>query len=238
MDTEYAVRRTARLRPTTREAGVGGCREGVTLPLAAMRPSCSPRERPAPADGFSRKVLEQDAIAPAWSPQKIGLTREPSPQPAGVPLAPDRDMSRILESEELGASFGGLFPEPLQGVIHHAERLSVALSLLETDEGREMATGPRELSLSETWIVGRASEVEALVGDVVGDWRSGRVSTKTASVVIERYLMSLHHAMLLSTPYGGPTCCSSAQRTLTVDFFASHDHGRAPPPLVHIAERK
>jgi hypothetical protein len=133
--------------------------------------------------------------------------------------------------------FEAIFPDPLRGVVNHAERFSIALSLAELDESRDTKTGPREMSLSETWVVGRADEIKAFVGDVVRDWSAGALSTSAASVTIEGYLTSLHRFMAIGTPLGEPTCC--AQDSITVDFFArglrSMSYPRAnpcAPPLV------
>src|SRR5262249_200918 len=112
-------------------------------------------------------------------------------------------------SFEGSSPFDERFPEPLQGAVHHAERFSVALSLAEVDESRAIETGPRELSLSETWIVGRAGEIEAVVRDVVETWRSGALPIKSAAAAIESYVLSLHRGMAEKTCLGEPTCCSN-----------------------------
>lgn len=136
------------------------------------------------------------------------------------------------------------FPEPLQSIVNHAERFSVALALAETDQSRDVATGPAELSLSETWLVGRAGEVEAVVGDIVGDWRSCGLSSRSASAAIECYLIGLHRSMARDASFGEPTCCSVSQESMTVDFFAAPRDQRGasypkmlpvmPPPLAHL----
>jgi hypothetical protein len=60
--------------------------------------------------------------------------------------------------------FGQGFPEPLQSVVNHAERFAIALSLAERDQCS--AIGARELTLSETWVIGRAGEVRSFVEDI------------------------------------------------------------------------
>lgn len=129
--------------------------------------------------------------------------------------------------------FEAIFPDPLRGVVNHAERFSIALSLVELDESRGTKTGPRELSLSETWVVGRADEIKAFVGDVVRDWSAGALSTPAASVTIERYLTSLHRYMAIGTALGEPTCCSPD--SVTEDFFVARSlramgYPRVTPP--------
>jgi hypothetical protein len=134
--------------------------------------------------------------------------------------------------------FDERFPEPLQGVVNHAERFSVALSLAETDESRDAETGPRESSLSETWVIGRAGEIETVVRDIVGDWRSGALAIKSAAAAIESYVLALHRGMSRETSLDEPTCCSN---TLTVDLFSPREprllsYPKAPcaagPPVV------
>ena len=68
----------------------------------------------------------------------------------------ERDMLRGGSDNTMNP-FDQRYPEPLQGVVNHAERFTVALELAETDQSRDVATGPAELSLSETWVVGRAT---------------------------------------------------------------------------------
>jgi hypothetical protein len=137
--------------------------------------------------------------------------------------------------------FDQRFPEPLQGVINHAERCAVALTLAETDQSRDVATGPGELTLAETWVVGRAGEVEAVVDDIVVDWQRGKLTMRSASAAIECYLIELHRGMTAATSLGEPTCCSIAQESVTMDFFSSLEQrvvsyprmsrAVAPPPV-------
>ena len=115
------------------------------------------------------------------------------------------------------------FPEPLQSVVNHAERFSIALGLAETDQSRTAATAPHGLALSETWLVGRAGEVESLVGDVVHEWRAGLLTAKGAAAVIEFYLRAAHRGMRDSAGLGNPTCCSSAHECATMDFATPRD---------------
>jgi hypothetical protein len=119
--------------------------------------------------------------------------------------------------------FGQGFPEPLQSVVHHAERFSAAVGLAETDQRRAVATGPRELTLSETWLVGRAGEVESVVEDVAREWRVGVLSAKGAAAAIEFYLRALHRGMRDTAGLAGPTCCASAHECLTADFSTPRD---------------
>lgn len=115
------------------------------------------------------------------------------------------------------------FPEPPQSVVNHAERFSIALGLAETDQSR--AAAPHGLALSETWLVGRAGEVESLVGDVVHEWRAGLLTAKGAAAVIEFYLRAAHRGMRDSAGLGNPTCCSSAHECAPMDFAT-------PPNLI------
>ena len=117
--------------------------------------------------------------------------------------------------------FGQGFPEPLQSVINHAERFSIALLLAERDQA--IATGLRELSLRETWVIGRAGEVESFVEDVVYAWRAGAFTVKSAAAAIEVYLRTLHRCMHDKTALGGATCCASANECVTVDFSTADD---------------
>ena len=142
------------------------------------------------------------------------------------------------------------FPEPLQGVVNHAERFCAAVALAETDQCIDAAEDARELSLSETWVVGRAGEIEAVVDEVLADWRSGKLSLRGASAAIESYLVRLHRRMVDETCLDEPPCCSSAQESLTVEFFASSGQFAStyprdplkkmpalPPPMVQAAGR-
>ncbi len=117
--------------------------------------------------------------------------------------------------------FGQGFPAPLQTVVNHAERFSIALLLAERDQG--VATGGRELLLPETWVVGRAAEVESFVEDIVYDWRAGAFTPKSAAAAIEAYLRSLHRGMRDKTALGGASCCASAHECVTVDFCTPDD---------------
>lgn len=142
------------------------------------------------------------------------------------------------------------FPEPLQGVVNHAERFCAAVALAETDQCHEVAEGARELSLSETWVIGRAAEIETVVDGIVADWRSGKLSLRGASAAIEGYLVHLHRRMADQTCLDEPPCCSSALESMTVDFFASSGQFASsyprdplkrppvlPPPIVQAAGR-
>lgn len=121
----------------------------------------------------------------------------------------------------LSTPFDALLPDPFRLVVGHAERFCAALTLAEVDESRQSITGPRELGLSETWIVGRAGEVEAFVADVVREWEAGGLCEKSASAVIEGYLTALHRRMASDDALAAPSCCSSAHESVTLDFFAS-----------------
>lgn len=125
--------------------------------------------------------------------------------------------------------FGPGFPEPLQGVVNHAERFSAALGLAEADHRRLAAAGTE--NLAATWIIGRAAEVEALVEDVVYEWRAGAQSAKSAAAAIESYLRSVHHNMDDRSTFGRPTCCAREGEYATADFSASHAH---PYPCVAV----
>jgi hypothetical protein len=131
--------------------------------------------------------------------------------------------------------FGQGFPEPLQSVVNHAERFSVALALAETDQIRARASASRELSLPETWLVGRAGEVDSLVGDVMHECLTGLLSPKGAAAAIEFYLRTVHRGMRDKAGLTSPTCCSSAHECVTVDFATPRDlvamsYPCAPPP--------
>jgi hypothetical protein len=109
--------------------------------------------------------------------------------------------------------FGPKVPAPLQGIIHHAERLCDLLARREGIAAASKAPG-------ETWREGRIEEIEIVVGLVVGDWQAGRVSAEGAARTAASYLDDLHAGAQARLGVDRVlSCCEEdgARTTLVVD---------------------
>lgn len=108
--------------------------------------------------------------------------------------------------------FGPFYPRPLQSSVSHAERLARAVAVALADTPRADVLETR--SPAEVWLIGRAGEIEALVGDVVADWRAGIASARAASATIDGYLEHLHRGFVVHAGAGSPPCCRPSEATV------------------------
>lgn len=99
-------------------------------------------------------------------------------------------------------TFGPFYPQALQSVVSHAERL---VSLL----AREEARGGGD-DLADAWLAGRAGEVERFVEALVEDWRLGRRTCAAAAAALADYLHALHEGMAEYLHIRAPECCADA----------------------------
>ena len=107
--------------------------------------------------------------------------------------------------------FGPNCPEALRMVVHHSERLAAAASSAHADLERlfQPRAGIREPGAREAWLIGRSSEIEAFVLDVLADWRRRALTTSAAVFALEAYLEAVHEGMRARVTFGGrPSCCS------------------------------
>jgi hypothetical protein len=77
--------------------------------------------------------------------------------------------------------FGPQYPPELQRAVDGAEQLAQMFTLPEGGD-----------RLSETWAIGRATEIERFVEAVAEDWRAGHISELAAANSINAYIGGLH----------------------------------------------
>ena len=108
--------------------------------------------------------------------------------------------------------FGPFYPESLQQLVNHAERMSAALS-----RACDAARVSSPSAPAEVWLTGRTGELEAFVGDVLDDWRRGVVSADDAAGALQRYLGNVHRGMVQHVTNGArPPCCTNEHERPTV----------------------
>jgi RNA polymerase sigma factor for flagellar operon FliA len=126
------------------------------------------------------------------------------------------------------------YPHDLRSVILHARRLS---KLLEQLEARPA---------SSRWFIGRASELRALVGSVVADWKAGHLDNEETSRSIRSYVDSLHRDAARRLRSGEAFACCRADEALTVigDIWSTTSITRADSvatalstPCAHTVQR-
>jgi hypothetical protein len=84
-------------------------------------------------------------------------------------------------------AFGPHYPQELQRAVDDAERLAEVFSLPELGEGPH-----------ETWVIGRAAEIEQFVEAVAEDWRRGRIAEGAAAASIDSYVGGLRERLGLA----------------------------------------
>jgi hypothetical protein len=109
-------------------------------------------------------------------------------------------------------TFGPFYPQELQGVVSHAERLA---ELLAEEESRGGGS-----DLADAWLAGRAGEVERFVEVLVQEWRAGSRTCAAAASILQGYLEALHEGMAAHLHITVPDCC--------VDALAATAVPRAP----------
>jgi hypothetical protein len=113
--------------------------------------------------------------------------------------------------------FGPRYPPTLQAVINHAERFA---ALVSKEEGRLRPF----VSDARTWLIGRASEIETVVGGLVVDWRDSRRSEAATAASIASYLSTMHAAGREHLGLGveaGPCCRPELAETEPFTAFPS-----------------
>src|ERR1700733_7123162 len=103
--------------------------------------------------------------------------------------------------------FGPKYPDPLQAVINHAERLCTVLARLE-----ERHVDPR------LWLGARREEIGLVLRLRVRDWRAHRISLGFAARSISSYLDDLHAGAMsgLGLPANAPLACCAEEGAPTV----------------------
>jgi hypothetical protein len=98
--------------------------------------------------------------------------------------------------------FGPFYPQELQGIVSHAERLA---ELLAEEEARGGGC-----DLADAWLSGRAGEVERFVEVLVAGWRAGARSGDEAADILSGYLEALHEGLALHLHITVADCCVDA----------------------------
>jgi hypothetical protein len=119
--------------------------------------------------------------------------------------------------------FGPKYPQPLQAVIDHGERLCVLVARLE-----DRHPDPRR------WLVGRREEIELVLRLRVRDWRARRIGLEYAAKAIGAYLDDLHTGATQSLGLAAniPLVCCTADPSIPVSLAP----GQRAPSLVATAE--
>ncbi len=117
--------------------------------------------------------------------------------------------------------YGPFYPADLQRMVNHAERFARAVARSASMLSLSRAAGPRAVddrTDAELWLTGRTEEIEAYVGDVVADWRGGRLRARAAALALRRYLSDLHLGFVAFVGGGvAPPCCRPCPPTVDVD---------------------
>jgi hypothetical protein len=95
--------------------------------------------------------------------------------------------------------FGPFYPDTLQEVVNHAERLANLL--------RHMPV-PGAFDAASAWLTGRAEEIACFVGAMTRDWDAKRLSSDKCASGIGTYLDTLHRDLSARLGIAAPRCCS------------------------------
>jgi hypothetical protein len=128
-----------------------------------------------------------------------------------------RAVSAEAARQELAMSvFGPKYSLPFQAVINHAERFCALLGRLE--EG-----SPPGDSLGRGWIVGRRSEIEAVLALIVDDWADEGIDADRATRCAASYLDELHEAAQTILGVGLVLDCCAEDEALTPSIAREDD---------------
>ena len=111
--------------------------------------------------------------------------------------------------------FGPFYPPRLQTSVNHAERLC---GILQRQE--DLATATR--SPPPSWLIGRAGELEQVVGATAEHWRSGRHGAETAAAALDEHLDALHDGLAAWLGLTAPPCCQGAAATTETAPLSPH----------------
>jgi hypothetical protein len=102
-------------------------------------------------------------------------------------------------------------PEPSSSRLHdavaHADHFADALRREDHEMLASPHSDPRAPTEAERWIIGRASEVDAFVEDVLREHRDSLLSADAAAALIEGFVLGMHDDFAVS--FGRPMrgCC-------------------------------
>jgi hypothetical protein len=125
-------------------------------------------------------------------------------------------IAEAARQERAMSVFGPRYSLPFQAVINHAERFSTLLGRVEE------ASPPRD-SLGGDWVIGRRSEIEAVLALIVDDWADARIDVERAARCATRYLDELHEAAQKSFGGGLVLECCAEDEALTRSITPEQD---------------
>jgi hypothetical protein len=108
------------------------------------------------------------------------------------------------------------YPPLLQAVINHARRFCMLLR--KSEDGF-----PSRDPFGRWWVIGRRSEVGAVLGLIVSDWAAERIDADQATRCATRYLGELHEAAHKLLGGGQVFACCAQDEALTLSFAPEHD---------------
>lgn len=124
--------------------------------------------------------------------------------------------------------FGPFYPPELQRVVDHAQRMTLFLRSVEAKVltlALRLASDP---AASELWLVGRADEAEAFVGDLAREYLDGAASADRAAAAIDRYVALVHDGLAHRLGIHPAACCLNAAASVEARV---RDAARTPANL-------
>src|SRR4051812_34323932 len=91
-----------------------------------------------------------------------------------------------------GRAMREVFPSPLREAVLHAQRFASELRRIDHDLLASEHSDPHALTEAESWIIGRPSEVDAFVGDVLREYRAKSRTLEDATKLVDGFLRTMH----------------------------------------------
>ena len=105
--------------------------------------------------------------------------------------------------------FEAQYPFQLQQVIDHGERF---IALLTSAKAHDQGLN----DVGRAWLTGRIEEIETVLGMFVADWRSCRLSERSAVVAVSSYLVAMHAGAERYLGMGAEAACCKTDVANTI----------------------